>query len=63
MKAQIENNVRGKLFYFNEEKTPAAQFEAFMKLAGPYWMSCVCGDEDAPILEPDHYRTYLDRRG
>ena len=30
-----------------------------MKLAGPYWMSCVTKDEDVPILDPDHYLTYL----
>lgn len=31
--------------------------------AGPCWMSCVCSDERAPILDPDHYVTYLGRRG
>ncbi len=62
-KGQIEDMVRDKLFYFTEETTPEAQFEAFMKLAGPYWMSCVTKDEAVPILEPNHYRMYLDRRG
>lgn len=62
MKSQIENMVRDKLFYFIEETTPEAQFEAFMKLAGPYWMSCATKNDAIPILEPDHYRTYLDRR-
>jgi hypothetical protein len=60
VKAQIEAMVLRKLFYFDEEKTPASQFEAFMKLAGPYWMSCVTKNEATPILDPDHYRTYLD---
>jgi hypothetical protein len=32
-KTHVEDMVRRKLFYFDEEKTPAAQFEAFMKLA------------------------------
>ncbi len=36
-------------------------FEKFMKLAGPYWMSCVAKNDDLPILMPDHYRTYLGR--
>jgi hypothetical protein len=62
MKSQIEDMVLGKLVYFIEETTPEAQFEAFMKLAGPYWMSCVTKNEAVPILAPDHYRTYLDRR-
>jgi hypothetical protein len=61
-KNHVEDMVHRKLFYFAEEKTPAAQFEAFMKLAGPYWMSCVTKNDATPILEPDHYRTYLDRR-
>jgi len=63
MQRPIENLVRDRLVYFLEEETPAAPYEAFMKLAGPYWMSCVTKNEAIPILEPDHYRTYLDRRG
>ncbi len=62
MKSRIENMVRDKLFYFDEETTTKAQFEAFMKLAGPYWMSCVTTNDALPILEPDHYRTYADPR-
>jgi hypothetical protein len=30
-----------------------------MKLAGPYWMSCVTKNDALPILAPDHYLTYL----
>jgi hypothetical protein len=26
-----------------------------MKLAGPYWMSCVTKNDALPILAPDHY--------
>jgi len=33
-----------------------------MKLAGPYWMSCVVKDDSLPILDPDHYLTYPDPR-
>ncbi len=62
-KEQIEDMVLDKLFYLSDAMDdPIAQYEAFMKLAGPYWMSCVCSDADAPVLAPDHYRTYLDRR-
>lgn len=66
-KEQIEDMVLDKLFAFHaalqlDAEDPLAQYERFMKLAGPYWMSCVCSDEDAPILDPDHYATYLDRR-
>jgi len=62
-KIQIEDMVMNKLFYFDDEAaSPIAQYETFMKLAGPYWMSCVTKNEDAPILDPDHYRTYLDGR-
>jgi hypothetical protein len=59
-KPQIEDMVLDKLFYFDERPTFEAQFEAFMKLGGPYWMSCVTKNEKTPILAPDHYKTYLD---
>jgi len=59
-KNQVEDMVLNKLFYFDDETTTIAQYQTFMKLAGPYWMSCVTQDEDAPILDPDHYRAYLD---
>lgn len=62
-KEQIEDMALDKLFYLSDAMAdPIAQYEAFMKLASPYWMSCVCSDHDAPILNPDHYRTYLDGR-
>lgn len=61
-KSQIENMILDKLFYLEgdlDETKPIAAYSTFMKLAGPYWMSCVTQNEDAPILNPDHYRTYL----
>lgn len=61
VREQLEEMILNKLFYFGDEVTPIAQYEAFMKLAGPYWMSCVTKNEDLPILDPDHYRSYLDR--
>jgi len=57
-KAQIEDMVISKLFYFEDRETPIEQYEAFMRLAGPYWMSCVTQNDATPILEPDHYLTY-----
>jgi hypothetical protein len=33
-----------------------------MKIAGPYWMSCVTKNDAVPVLDPDRYRTYHDRR-
>ena len=56
-KNQIEDMVLDKLFYFEDEATPIAQYETFMKLAGPYWMSCVTKNDSVPILDPDHYLT------
>lgn len=51
------------MFYVSDEDAPlVAQYESFMKLAGPYWMSCVTTNDEAPILPPDHYRTYLSER-
>lgn len=57
-KRQIEEMIRDKLCFFDPAPTRTA-YETFMKLAGPYWMSCVTSEQDAPILDPDHYRTYL----
>lgn len=61
-KDKIEDMVINKLFYFDDDDDPIVQYETFMKLAGPYWMSCVCSNHDAPVLDPGHYRTYLDRQ-
>ncbi len=58
-KEAIEDMVSEKLFYFDDEPTVGA-YEKFMKMAGPYWMSCVAKDDNLPILDPDHYLTYLD---
>ena len=61
-KSQIEEMVEDKLVYFDDGSPTAVQYEAFMKLAGPYWMSCVTKNDAMPILAPDHYLTYLKRR-
>ena len=56
-KTALEDMVRNKLFYF-KAPTVEQQFEKFMKLAGPYWFSCVVQDQSFPILNPDHYLEY-----
>jgi hypothetical protein len=33
-----------------------------MKRAAPHWMSSVTKNDDVPILDADHFRSYLDRR-
>jgi hypothetical protein len=59
-KAQIEDMVLDKMtIYFDDAETPEVTYEKFMKLAGPYWMSCVTKNDAVPILAPDHYLTYL----
>lgn len=57
-KSALEEMIAAKLFYF-DGPTTQAQYEKFMKLAGPYWMSCVNPDQNAPILSPDHYLSYF----
>lgn len=58
-KNQIEDMVRDRLFCDSKMDTFVEQYETFMKLAGPYWMSCVTKNDETPILDPDHYRKYL----
>lgn len=58
-KRKLQNMVADKFFYFPGD-TDVERYTNFMKLAGPYWMSCVTKDESVPILDPDHYQTYLD---
>jgi len=63
-KTQIEDMVLDKMMIYSDAKDAAeAQYEKFMKLAGPYWMSCVTKSEAVPILAPDHYLMYLRPRG
>jgi hypothetical protein len=57
-RAQIEDMVLDKMLYFHEG-VESELYPTFMKLAGPYWMSCVTTNEDTPILAPDHYLSYL----
>ena len=59
---QLENIVKDKLIYF-DGKSVKEKYENFMRLAGPYWMSCVTSNTSFPILEPDHYKYYLEANG
>jgi hypothetical protein len=56
-KDQIQEMIEGKLFYFDGNSTEE-EYETFMKLAGPYWFSCVCTNQEIDILNPDHYLSY-----
>jgi hypothetical protein len=59
-KTQIEDMVLDKIMvYADPQDAPEVQYAKFMKLAGPYWMSCVTKNDALPILAPDHYLTYL----
>lgn len=63
---QIVEMLSGKLAVLTPELTAenrVAAYERFMKLAGPYWMSIVGGDAEMPILDPDHYKSYLGAGG
>lgn len=57
-KEALTDMVERKLFYIAETGHPAQDYAQFMKLAGPYWMSCTHPDQSIPIFSPDHYRTY-----
>ena len=61
MRRQLEDMVTGKMFDVCDEPADflADPYPRFMKLAGPYWMSCVTKNEAIPILPPDHDRSYL----
>jgi hypothetical protein len=53
----VENFAREKLLGFHGT-TITEKYHNFMRLAGPYWMSCVTSREDVPILPPNHYLHY-----
>ena len=62
-KKQLEEMVIDKMLSLEIVPDVVQMYETFMKLAGPYWMSCVTSDQNAPIHDPDHYLGYLDRSG
>jgi len=58
VKEMLENMVREKMHFISHTKNEAANYEQFMKLAGPYWMSCTHTDQSTEILSPDAYMYY-----
>lgn len=64
-KTSVENMVLDKMYLYPKIGQTAGtvldlkdQFAVFMKIAGPYWMSCVSDDAEIPILTPDHVFLY-----
>jgi hypothetical protein len=58
-KGELEGMVARKMRHFFPGKNDVERYTTMMKLAGPYWMSCVTKNEDVDILDPDHHLTYL----
>jgi hypothetical protein len=69
----VEEMVMNKMFLTPRLSRPAVKlgqsepdslkhrFESFMKIAGPYWMSCTVDEDEIPILMPDHCMSYYTR--
>ncbi len=57
-KDTVTDMVKNKLFYISESESEIKDYEKFMKLAGPYWISATLGHEDDVIFSPDHYLSY-----
>ena len=60
-KSQLVRMLENKLFYISETGDDKNDYLKFMKLAGPYWMSCAHPDQNVEILNPDHYLSYYRR--
>lgn len=56
-KDSVIDMVRNKMHYISETENETVDYEHFMKLAGPYWMSCTHQEEQS-ILLPDEYQRY-----
>jgi hypothetical protein len=58
-KKHIEDMVRNKMDFIQLTKNEVSDYQAFMKLAGPYWMSCTHATAKSDlILDPDEYTFY-----
>ena len=57
-KSQLVDMVKNKLKLFANDKNGITNYDNFMKLAGPYWMSCTHNNSEIPILLPDEYLNY-----
>lgn len=47
-----------KFFYISDTRDDAIDYDAFMRLAGPYTMAVTNSDTRVPVLSPDHYEVY-----
>ena len=53
-KMLMYSQTRGPVFDFE------AEYQAFMKISGPYWMSVLFDrGQDAEVLPPDYYKRFL----
>lgn len=59
LKNHVEGMVRNKMHFITSTKNEIADYEQFMKLAGPYWMSSTHATAKSDqILSPDEYEFY-----
>jgi hypothetical protein len=55
LKNHVEDMVRNKMFFIASTKNEISDYEKFMKLAGPYWMSCThAAAKSDHILDPNN---------
>ena len=57
-KNDVVNMIQNKMFYISETGNDVKDYMSFMKLAGPYWMSCTHPNPDVKIFSPDHHKEY-----
>jgi len=58
VKGAVEKMYKDKFFYISDTMDDAVDYDAFMRLAGPYTMSVTNADADVPVLSPDQYEIY-----
>ncbi len=51
--------VTNKMAAYGTADSLEENYEQFMRLSGPYWMSVISDDENGEILTPDHWMRYL----
>jgi hypothetical protein len=57
-KKYVEDMARNKMHFISSTSNEVTDYERFMKLAGPYWMSCTHTNQAVSILNPDEYKFY-----
>jgi len=58
VKQTVKQMYKDKFFYISDTMEDAVDYDAFMRLAGPYTMSVTNSDDQVPVLSPDHYKVY-----